>query len=433
MTNESLASSTSMTNSNGALYHGRKSILPSQEYNDEEPAMIPETVWIPSNDILLLTAFLTFLIFAVTQGFAAIIAKSQAMLGDSTAMCVDAMTYGFNLFAERRKQYTDRKTKLLLELIPPLISVTTLNIVTFFILKDALLSLASTSKADGEDDDEPNLHLMMFFSCLNLLLDMLNVGCFARAKHLLGYITIQDKDIDEKLVHFSDYDEFCDAYQSFENLDSENNKIDTKESTALLNDIQQNYSTVEKIERESSKKSRMSLKQVLSNMNPLLKKKKKEQKHSDMHNGIESASSSISVSSDEDEEEEEKSIPRGNTVSNDPSHVVDENKYEHDDDEDSANLNMCSAYTHVFADTLRSIAVIVAASIAFMVDSVDPQQADAVAAILVSIIIVIGLVPLFNGIIYTWSELREVCEEECIANKRMSGVVNTDGDVVLVV
>lgn len=68
--------------------------------------------------------------------------------------------------------------------------------------------------------------------------------------------------------------------------------------------------------------------------------------------------------------------------------------------------------------------MILAASIAYTVDSVDPQQADAVAAILVSIIIVIGLVPLFNGIIYTWSELREVCEEECIANKRMSGVVS---------
>ena len=33
------------------------------------------------------------------------------------------------------------------------------------------------------------------------------------------------------------------------------------------------------------------------------------------------------------------------------------------DDEDDGNMNMCSAYTHVFADTLRSLAVIIAAVI----------------------------------------------------------------------
>lgn len=32
-----------------------------------------------------------------------------------------------------------------------------------------------------------------------------------------------------------------------------------------------------------------------------------------------------------------------------------------DEDEGEGNMNMCSAYTHVFADTLRSLAVIIAA------------------------------------------------------------------------
>jgi murein DD-endopeptidase MepM/ murein hydrolase activator NlpD len=34
---------------------------------------------------------------------------------------------------------------------------------------------------------------MMTFSCLNLLLDVVNVMCFARAKHLMGYNTEDTK------------------------------------------------------------------------------------------------------------------------------------------------------------------------------------------------------------------------------------------------
>eukprot|EP00978_Attheya_sp_CCMP212_P036072 scaffold161082_cov53-Attheya_sp.AAC.6 len=55
--------------------------------------------------------------------------------------------------------------------------------------------------------------------------------------------------------------------------------------------------------------------------------------------------------------------------------------------EDSANLNMCSAYTHVFADTVRSIALIIASGIAEFVDGVTSEVADATAALVGLVVI----------------------------------------------
>jgi Co/Zn/Cd efflux system component len=67
---------------------------------------------------------------------------------------------------------------------------------------------------------------------------------------------------------------------------------------------------------------------------------------------------------------------------------------------------------HVFADTLRSIAVIVAAVVAKLVDEVTPEEADAAAAVVVSVLILLSLIPLFHGMIQTSSELRAIRAEE---------------------
>jgi len=76
--------------------------------------------------------------------------------------------------------------------------------------------------------------------------------------------------------------------------------------------------------------------------------------------------------------------------------------------EESSNLNMCSAYTHVFADTLRSLAVIFASLLAKFTDSVTSEVADSVAAVVVSILIVLSLVPLFGGMLQTFRALNQV-------------------------
>ena len=49
-------------------------------------------------------AFYSFALFAIGQMFVAVlIAKSQAMVGDSSAMVIDYLTYLFNSYAEKIK------------------------------------------------------------------------------------------------------------------------------------------------------------------------------------------------------------------------------------------------------------------------------------------------------------------------------------------
>ena len=179
----------------------------------------------PSNKKLLCIAFVSFQSFATVQIFVAIYAGSEAMLGDSVAMMVDALTYLFNMFAERQKEvylsklqqqnnfsspmnaFTRsrmvleyRKYTYQLELIPPLISVSILLVVTVLVMKESIYTLILDSQRDASLQSDPNVNLMVIFSFFNLLLDALNVGCFASASHLFGYKTDSghsDQDGDE--------------------------------------------------------------------------------------------------------------------------------------------------------------------------------------------------------------------------------------------
>ena len=67
---------------------------------------------------------------------------------------------------------------------------------------------------------------------------------------------------------------------------------------------------------------------------------------------------------------------------------------------------------HVFADTLRSIAVLVAACLSVLVPEITPEEADASAAVVVSGLIILSLIPLFNGLVQTFHELRMIQAEE---------------------
>lgn len=53
------------------------------------------------------------------------------------------------------------------------------------------------------------------------------------------------------------------------------------------------------------------------------------------------------------------------------------------------------------ADTLRSTAVLLAAAIATVITSIPPSSADAIAAMVVSIIILVSLIPLIQGLVLT--------------------------------
>lgn len=281
-----------------------------------------------NNERLLCIAFVSFMTFSILQMLAAIIAGSEALLGDSAAMMVDAFTYLLNWYAERQKRtfaqilqggcdndmivLRYRKYHLQLELLPPLVSVTTLVVVIGLVLRNAIRILILDANRDVSLQADPNVNLMLLCSMLNLLLDVLNVFCFAKAKHALGYDTgVHDDEPVQEHLH----------------LKSGQRLLDHDETG----------------DRQKS------------SMEPL-----------------------------EIEQEEEH------------------------DHKEEANLNMCSAYTHVFADTLRSMAVIIASILADFVPAITPEEADASAAVVVTGLILLSLIPLVKGMIHTLGELQQV-------------------------
>jgi len=159
-----------------------------------------------SNEYVLNMAFWTFLGFLLLEAVFAIIANSQSMLEDAEAMSIDAMTYLFNLWAERIKnrpltakelempeavrEYKREMTRLYLEVVPPLVSVITLISVTIYSIKDAVDSLNQPSDVPEEAVD---VSIMLWFSGANLLLDLVNVTCFARAGQAFGLGTLNNE------------------------------------------------------------------------------------------------------------------------------------------------------------------------------------------------------------------------------------------------
>ncbi|KAL7527012.1 hypothetical protein ACHAWF_002000 [Thalassiosira exigua] len=285
------------------------------------------------------------------------IARSQAMVGDSAAMMIDSFTYLFNSYAEKIKnkslQEKDdgtllesekelrrlRRTRqrLWLEILPPICSVTTLIVLTIYIIMDSVETLAETN--DSEDgtssaEDDPNIGIMFFFSALNLGLDVLNVTCFARAKHAFGFAVI-DKDRHRYMLAYdgSLHNEFADSMRVRSEVDLSG--LDNDEMNCS-----ENYC----------------------------------------------------------------SVSQGNTP---PTPLqIDEEKEKRKPQE--VNLNMCSAYTHVFADTLRSTAVLLAAGLSYTLQVGVPVVVDAVAAFAVSLIILFSLGPLLQGIFHAWGQLRHL-------------------------
>lgn len=178
--------------------------IPSDDSTAETPADdLKESIAaeLPTNEYVLNVAFYSFIGFVLVQSVFACAAHSQSMLADAQAMSVDAMTYLCNLTAERIKNrpFSERELilpdctrahnrkveRLLLELVPPLISVATLITVTVMTLREALGVLLRSDKDD--DADDVSVPLMLFFSGANLLLDIVNVTCFARAQSAYGF------------------------------------------------------------------------------------------------------------------------------------------------------------------------------------------------------------------------------------------------------
>ena len=66
---------------------------------------------------------------------------------------------------------------------------------------------------------------------------------------------------------------------------------------------------------------------------------------------------------------------------------------------------------HVFADSMRTTAMILASILAEFSPSITPEVADASAAVVVSLLIILSLLPLFTGMVQSVRSLRGVHSE----------------------
>jgi Co/Zn/Cd efflux system component len=302
--------------------------------------------------------------FTLVQAFFALLARSEAMMADCAAMSVDAVTYLFNYCAERlkhRKMTGEEKAlprdvlhrrrklhRLYLELFPPLLSVTTLLTVTVISLKKAISTLL-----EHPDDKKvgPDVMIMLVFSALNLVLDAVNVTCFSRADQAQGLPTT--------------------VFQHHH---------DPPEGSEISAEL----------------------------MGLLGQSKNQKEGISSHYDAADSESHAVEMTDDEASQ----------------------------DSEGHLNLNMCSAWTvryffpshlsaekvfvahiffssspkyqHICGDTLRSIAVLVASGVAQLFpETQSAAGADSYGAILVSLIIIVSLIPLMQGLFTTAVEIRD--------------------------
>ena len=496
----------------------------------------------PSNEELLSIAFISFLSFTIAQAVASYFARSQAMLGDSIAMGVDAFTYGFNLIAERMKNRADvliqsqmelemrtlqdkkeqssemvedeyehehedafelntsiqddsdierkaerakRKLKLTLELVPPFISVVTLVAVTAFILHESVAMLVLDSQRDVNLQDSPNISIMFVFSFLNLVVDAVNIVFFSKADHAFGYDTFEE-DVHqvETFENFIDRSGTVDNDNEMQNNGevgkyANGNMIRAGTGTGVNAGTGAEGDVISNGSANSSPRSKRkgAKKQIADNFKHIIGERTRRKggayatvgemdddddfddaleeeyvgSEHDLNmsfegvNGHDHAMFSIDDDDDNDNKDGLAVEQKGEVFRENDTHSPDDNDgspsvyLNSSTDEDviehqfeqyyyvqkgKVNLNMCSAYTHVFADTVRSLAVLIASLLGKYVDAITPEVADAIAAVVVSGIILTALIPLLTGMVRTACELisirREEVLEEVLKKHRMA-------------
>lgn len=122
-------------------------------------------------------------VFAAAELVAAILAKSESLLGDSITMMVDGGTYGINLWAEKAKEGKSEIERIKIDTIAPAISLVALIGVTIYVTYGAAERLANQSEADGNDADPT---VMWAFALVNLVLDFVNIAMFFVGKSDAG-------------------------------------------------------------------------------------------------------------------------------------------------------------------------------------------------------------------------------------------------------
>ncbi|GBG34835.1 Hypothetical Protein FCC1311_110572 [Hondaea fermentalgiana] len=141
------------------------------------------------NMFLLLLVCILFGGFAIAQMIFAIAGNSLSLIGDSSCMIVDAVTYGLNMIAERLKvRGVTERTRLRLELFIPFVSMCGLIATSIYIIDDASATISAGPLADDSTDDI----IMIIFSSINLGIDVVSMFFFVRARGCCGFRTVDE-------------------------------------------------------------------------------------------------------------------------------------------------------------------------------------------------------------------------------------------------
>jgi len=120
-----------------------------------------------------------FFLFAVAEVVGALASNSLSLLGDAGAMYVDVFTYVCNIYAERLKaqeKEISTRTRFLLEIFIPSISLCCLLIVTGYVTSSAVHVIRRPS----EEHEVVNIHFLYGFSIANVLVDVFSSLMFFR-------------------------------------------------------------------------------------------------------------------------------------------------------------------------------------------------------------------------------------------------------------
>jgi len=113
-------------------------------------------------------------LFTSVQICGAVLAKSTAMMGDTSTMMLDSVTYAFNLFAEYRKTKSDPRSAAIIEIAASSFSVVVLGVVTVLLAITAISSLSAQQqyREDNDHSHDVNPQIMFGFTLANLVVDI---------------------------------------------------------------------------------------------------------------------------------------------------------------------------------------------------------------------------------------------------------------------
>jgi Co/Zn/Cd efflux system component len=361
-----------------------------------------------SDEGLLVLAFITFLTFASIQMIVAVwIAHSHAMIGDSSVMMIDAITYLCNGISERQKQYyrqqytQQEKQQSLSSSVPIELELYSNDHQQHNTSHDGYNESPQTQQQQRQQQQQKELvdvsslasqiKLRKYVVLLEIVAPTISVLVLIVVTILItkqAVDTIADIDSQKRFQHHAGVEPnlYIMLYFTVFNL--------------LLDVINMYFFT------------RPQCRCCCSIGRRHRQQQEQQQQHDHQTDHVELNEGYFTTNENEDAFLPEHT-PTTDTIT-DPNHTLtqiqqflDRSKQSPSSRHTARNLNMCSAFTHVLADTLRSFAVITAVSLA-LIKGIEPALADATAALIVSFLIALSLIPLIQGLGRNMFELMSI-------------------------